>query len=30
VAVDGDHIYAGYAATMDGGMGLQISQFKNR
>ncbi len=30
VAVDGDHIYAGYAATMDGGMGLHISQFKNR
>ena len=30
VAVDGDLIYAGYAATMDGGMGLHISQFKNR
>jgi hypothetical protein len=30
VAVDGDLIYADYAATMDGGMGLHISQFKNR
>ncbi|MCH8498505.1 MAG: PQQ-like beta-propeller repeat protein [Marinobacter sp.] len=30
VAVDGDRIYAGYAASMDGGMGLHVSQFRNQ